>query len=109
MKKQSYTGTYYAIETENGTQFMPEDVCGELKGMESGVMYEPVEDEREGTEFDTWQEWETQVRDYLDGNKIRSIEKCKGKLYRLSAPGYLDCTEWTTDANGPEFDDMDAA
>ena len=113
MEKQEYTGTYYAVETESGTTFLPEDVCGALYGCEEGVMYYNPKDaadhsDTEDAEFVAqWDDWCARVADYVDGHRIREISSCTGTLYRLSAPGYMDCTGWTTDANSPEFDDMD--
>lgn len=34
------------------------------------------------------------VADYIPAHHIESIEVCRGYFARLSAPGYLDCTEW---------------
>ena len=33
-------------------------------------------------------------RDYLEGNRVTSVTEKMGYGARLSAPGYLDCTEW---------------
>lgn len=43
-----------------------------------------------------------QLRDYCDGEPL-SWENIEGYGARLSAPGYLDCTEWTV------FDSVDEA
>jgi hypothetical protein len=34
------------------------------------------------------------LRDYLEGNRVFSVQEREGYGARLSAPGYLDCTEW---------------
>ena len=34
------------------------------------------------------------LRDYLEGNWVFSVEERVGYGARLSAPGYLDCTDW---------------
>ena len=34
------------------------------------------------------------VSDYISARHIQSIEVCTGYFARLSAPGYLDCTDW---------------
>lgn len=107
MHKETYTGTYYEVETKrDGTFFVPEDVCGAIE-MESGVFFEPVDDIREGEAWDIWGDVESTLRDYVPSDII-GVSKLNGKLYRLSAPGYLDCTDWTTDADSPEFDDDSA-
>jgi len=34
------------------------------------------------------------LRDYIPALHVESIEVCRGYFARLSAPGYMDCTEW---------------
>lgn len=34
------------------------------------------------------------LADYVEGRKFESIEVVNMRFARLSAPGYLDCTEW---------------
>jgi hypothetical protein len=107
MHKETYSGVYYEVETKrDGTFFVPEDVCGVID-IEFGAMLECVDDIHEGKDWDTWQDVESALRDYVPSDII-GVSKLKGKLYRLSAPGYLDCTDWTTDADSPEFDDDSA-
>ena len=36
----------------------------------------------------------TSLRDYSENRKVWSITKVTGYGARLSAPGYLDCTDW---------------
>lgn len=104
MYKQEYSGTYFAIETEEGTTFLPSLDIGNLPEMESGTTYYADSNETEEDET-LWESWCNQAQDYVQGFKIVSIERREGTLYRLSAPGYLDCTDWTPDADSPEFDD----
>lgn len=102
MRKQSYKGTYYVVETREGTSFVPMNVCGKLYGLEH------MDDETYSNKVltdGTWTKWCSQLRDFAGRDEIRSIEEAKGTLYRLSAPGYLDCTEWTPDADSPDFDE----
>jgi hypothetical protein len=104
MRKEEYLGTYYEVETKReGTFFIPEDVCGSLD-IPEGVIVERCDDIREGEDWDAWQAVESALRDYVPSD-ILSVSRAKGSLYRLSAPGYMDCTDWTTDADSPEFDD----
>ena len=35
------------------------------------------------------------VRDYIGSREVYSVTERKGYGVRLSAPGYLDCTEWS--------------
>jgi hypothetical protein len=65
----------YHVETNVGTELVPESVCGEI--------------------VDVTDEGETgMLSAYVEGNEIRSVERCEGWFARLSANGYLDCTEW---------------
>lgn len=66
----------YRVETNQGTEFIPEDVCGPI-----------VDVTDEG-------EWGI-LADYLEGSKLESVERVEPAWYgRLSAPGYIDCTLW---------------
>jgi hypothetical protein len=44
-------------------------------------------------EADEYAFYEKQIRPYVEGT-IQSWENVKGFGARLSAPGYLDCTDW---------------
>ena len=77
MKPDIYTGTYYIVETRDGTDYLPEDVTGPLSLL--------AEDREETL---------AAVRDYCDGEPV-DIDASSGVLARLSAPGYMDCTAWT--------------
>lgn len=69
MKPQIIYGEWIRVETNVGT----EDLEGDLfKGVPN----------------------EEDVRDYLEGDEIYSIERITGYGARLSMPGYLDCTPW---------------
>lgn len=61
----------WEIETNHGTEYLPDDVVGSDATAES-------------------------VADFVEGDKVYSIERITGKWFaRLSAPGYLDRTDWT--------------
>lgn len=67
----------YHVETTHGSEYIPELVCGD-------IMHEK----------DAGRETLSQ---YCEGNVYResfSVERKVGWYGRLSAPGYLDCTEW---------------
>lgn len=72
MKPEYHPGPFYMGETEHG-----EGVCG------------PVE---------VWGSPEAFARD--TGATLDSVKVERGWFFRLSAPGYLDCTEW----DGPHGD-----
>ena len=92
MQKQIVQGSWLEIETMNGTVFLPEDIapqtaidfCDLI-----GELHEP--DELPATVKCDLLEF-TEVH---DANHIESVERITGFGCRLSAPGYMDCTDWT--------------
>ena len=78
----------YRVETDNGTETVPVDVCGELDESdpcfagEAKIVHETPENV-------------ARLRDYIEGGKVYGIERVSGWWSRLSASGYLDCTEWS--------------
>lgn len=120
MEKETYSGTYYSVDTHNGTFFIPADVCGILSAsffskednddvevtMDNDVMYTLPDSGCDDEEWEIWRSWCRQLNDYVPGrDRILSITQHEGELYRLSAHGYMDCTDWTTDPDSPEFDE----
>lgn len=83
MQPEVYLGGYYEIETTEGTEIVPADVCsGETAG-----------------DFDL----------YVTGSirhPAEHVEQQTGWLARMQAPGYMDCTEWG--AYDSEEEAMDA-
>lgn len=77
--------TWYAVETRNGTDYVPASVCGSLPI--------PVGEEC-GPEDSVWEYVCQQVHQYCEGKPL-SVE-CIGEQWaaRYSAPGYMDCTDW---------------
>jgi hypothetical protein len=78
--------SWLRVETTQGTEFV--NVAGtSLFVRDSQTLTHPMSDsDREETI--------ERIRHYTDG-KPQSWENIKGYGARLSAPGYLDCTEWT--------------
>jgi hypothetical protein len=74
------------VETTQSTEFIREsDVCLFVRNSECAS--QPLtDDEREAT-IET-------IQQYTEGTP-QSWENIKGYGARLSAPGYLDCTEWS--------------
>jgi hypothetical protein len=88
MKSEITFGVWAEIDTANGTWFVPAEVLGVIP-RELGVVYEEQEDLEAvglgGINFS----------DYTEGGEFVSVEFREGYGARLSAPGYLDCTDWT--------------
>ena len=60
-------GSWHVVETTHGTYVVPADLC-------DGTVAE--------------------VREYVEGKPL-GVETRDGWGARLSAPGYMDCTDWT--------------
>jgi hypothetical protein len=82
MQKQ-VTGkqSWFRVETDNGTECFPADLVGSIPDM--GF---------DSDSDDYWDHVDT-LQTYTEG-KPQSWETVQGYGARLSAPGYMDCTEW---------------
>lgn len=72
--------SWIVVDGFQGTEYIPEDV----------VTWQP-EWEYEGTLIPV----PAELRDYCTNASVFSIKKIEGYGARLSAPGYMDCTEWS--------------
>ena len=66
----------YHVETSHGTEIVPEDACGSINASNLG------DNDLES------------LYQYLEGDKIEGVERKEGWYASLSAPGYMDHTEW---------------
>jgi len=76
MQPQVYRDTYVAINTTAGTEVIPLEVYGRISEVR------PFDD----------------LLQYLIGEPLDDSEmpeELEGWVARMSAPGYLDCTDWT--------------
>ncbi len=79
---------WYELETNCGTWFV------DVADVDGGKFAQAIE---QGLQIDSWA-LETLSKDYLqytEGTRLEGISVREGYGARLSAPGYLDCTEWT--------------
>jgi hypothetical protein len=74
------------VETTHGTEFVS-IADTSLFVRDSETVTHPMSDEDRDATIE-------KIRPYVEG-KPQSWENVKGYGARLSAPGYLDCTEWT--------------
>lgn len=74
-------GTWYVLDGDAGGLLVSVEVAGELPMDPDNPEY--VVDENL---------WE--LADYYGGSNIVEARVVKGWAARLSAPGYLDCTDW---------------
>ena len=89
MQTETYTGLYLAIDGTDGIVYLPADIIG-LPSEDDLPVGATVD---EGEAFDRLQ---AECEDFYMGG-IQDISLRNGTLYRLSAPGYLDATEWSTE------------
>lgn len=86
MQTEVVFGTYFEVDTTHGTEIVPTDACGHtMTTVAEALML------------------------YLNGAPLDKDAECpvkEGWLARLSAPGYLDCTDWSafeTETEAREF------
>lgn len=68
------------VETTCGTEYLPVDLVGDLPGSQF------LDDDVQASDC-------SDIQQYCEG-KVQSWENIVGYGARLSARGYLDCTEW---------------
>jgi hypothetical protein len=76
----------WLVETLDGTWWVPSDVHDVPQHIKQDVTL--VEGD---VGFDELKEG---LKDYCGSTRITGIEAVFGYFYRMSAPGYLDCTDW---------------
>jgi len=109
MEPEIYKGEAYLVDGPNGTDCVPLDACGDLgpgvpieshsytidcDGVQGvGFRYDDPTDAQETA----LRELAARLSDYIENKPeaVWSIERKSGFLARMSAPGYMDATEWT--------------
>jgi len=98
--------SWIKVETTAGTEFVDAALVGNLRDSQTAT--HPLSDKARELAI-------AALSDYCEGT-IQEWETIRGHGARLSAPGYLDCTEWTVfdtvkeceeylDENYPEDED----
>ena len=94
MKPDIAQGKFWHIDTARGCWVVPVHVCGIGKKFSVGMkLDEDVELGAEDAQFRT-DVFDT-LKPYADG-EINEAKLLEGWYGRLSAPGYMDCTEWNS-------------
>ncbi|MEK6832731.1 MAG: hypothetical protein AABY32_01675 [Nanoarchaeota archaeon] len=86
MEKQVEYGTWIEVNTNCGISFFPADLLDN-----KDIIYlknNPDVDDIPNQLID-------KIKQYIEGNEIWTVEVTDGYGARLSAPGYMDCTEWS--------------
>ena len=77
MNPQIYEGDYFEVDTSTGTEIVPADIVG--GGRTASIAVEALLNYLEGTPD--------------DADELIDIKR--GWLARMSAAGYMDCTDWS--------------
>lgn len=88
--------TWLEIDGNCGTEFIPCDVA-DLTDEEIGAFNETADDTTPG-----WMPIPSAIRDYCESRTAVQIDRVTGYGVRLSAAGYMDCTEWSVYATKRE-------
>lgn len=67
---------WYSVDGHMGTEYVPADLVGDITIPEDGTIPEAL-------------------AEYCQNREAWSIERIEGFGARMSAPGYMDATEWT--------------
>jgi hypothetical protein len=81
----------WRVETHQGTQFVPGDVVDVPDWLR---LEHPILDTDASFDAGTFEMFRASLQSYVEGTII-SIAAIHGYFGRWSAPGYMDCTEWT--------------
>lgn len=93
MQPQIEFGTWYEVETNNGTFFLPSDIVPSTAVDFCDACADGL---HEADEIPATVACDLlQYLEVSDANDIQSLERRDGWGARLSAPGYMDCTEWS--------------
>lgn len=87
MQQQITHGDYFAIDTDQGTEYVPAGITGLVA----------VPEELNTTLDEDHANWPTMLAAlhiYCMGTIVEVTPKT-GWLARMSAPGYMDCTDWS--------------
>lgn len=104
MQPELVHGLWLRVDTMNGTWWVPEDLVGPVF-LKQGVAYEVEWDSLEPDS--KLRPLLNDLEDYVEADRteIYELTLVEGWGGRMSAPGYLDCTEWVV---LPEREDVEA-
>jgi hypothetical protein len=85
MRPVVYETDYLDIDGPMGCEVIPCDVAD----------YRPTKEQSEGAATDRF-EIPSEIAMYCENTRAHSIERKHGWVGRYSAPGYMDCTSWTS-------------
>lgn len=86
MKPQITETDYYLADTSHGDEIIPADVIN--LPLAVGEIYTTSDDGDDP-------EWFHDVQIEFVAGELYSVERQHGFIARMSAPGYMDCTEWS--------------
>ena len=104
MKPEIVHGLWLRVDTQNGTWWVPEDLVGPVF-LKQDVSYEV--DWYNLEEDSNLRALIIDLEDYVEADRteIYELTLVEGWGGRMSAPGFLDCTEWVV---LPDREDVEA-
>lgn len=89
MKPEVVEGDWYVIETNEGQECVPAELIGDAPFSRVQCPHTPME------KLIAEDVFEVKLHEFISGSEIFEWRRVTGFGARLSARGYLDCTEWT--------------
>ena len=80
-------GEYYSVDTTAGAEIIPADLLNRPVTIDVGQSID--------VEHPAYTGLCNALRDFCEGEIQGDIDYRRGHLARMSAPGYMDCTNWT--------------
>lgn len=96
MQPEVTEAQFFEVETRDGTEYVPAD-CARLPFrvvFSAGGIFD-----EDSPEFPALVR---ALTPYVEGRDISEVRPRAGWLARMSAPGYMDCTDWTAHASEAE-------
>lgn len=87
METETYTGDLYAIDTPEGTQYVPGELLGRVPEIQDGQTIEP-DTPAHRILFDA-------LAPFVSGEIECVTWTAEGKLYRRALAGDVDVSDWT--------------
>lgn len=93
MQPQIVFGEWYEVDGMNELEFLPADLVDHPETMVLGQWCEPEHEDKDNDEI---RRFLVDLADYIetDVDMVCQVRRIEGWGARMSAAGFLDCTEW---------------
>ena len=79
-------GDWLEVDGDYGTEFIPAELAPDILAGVTDTLTDDVDDFADRIQ---------ELEDYLESRNVYSVERTEGYGARMSAPGYMDATEWS--------------